>query len=397
MRGIATVLSFVVLLGCSWFGTSEEPEPNEDDGNGCNDPEPEPGPAPAACFIDSNVLGGSLHIWEGIRVELDRPVDEFDFSLVGPEGPVEGELSSDTANRTVSFEPDALLEPATDYLLQVDWTPREPICDPVALQIRTSDVGQKVDPADVEGRVYFIDPGRMYWPEPPGIGYFLGSMMDGLPLILGIDEVVTVTDDGRARLYGRLFLQTVCWPTGRIFEPVALWWDGAQAWAEPDDHPPETELSGGYLYDVEVSGWLAPGGTSVEGLSLRALVDTTPADAMVEDPYPGALCDQLGSNFAVPCVDCPEGPDGRCLWIAATGGQGLPIEEAPWNWPWVSTTFDDLVEEIGDAALDDPDCPEVLPIDCQFPSIEINCSADRLSGAFVLPLVLLALGCRRRR
>jgi len=150
------------------------------------------------------------------------------------------------------------------------------------------------------------------------------------------------------------------------------------------------------VWDVTVEGWFAPDGSSIEGLSIGAILDTTPADPLVEGGEPGALCGLAWEWVSYACIPCPDGSSDFCARVLVTGLTARPVEEvqSKW-WPWEATTFDDLIEEIGDVALADPDCPETFPADCEI-QVEI-CGGDRPDGAFVMPLVLLLLAPRGRR
>jgi len=337
-----------------------------------------------------------LHPWRPVELEFDRPIDDLELLLSGPAGAIDGTLSSDTPGRWWTFRPWELLETSTVHALEVAWR-TYPDSQPQTRSwgFTTTDLGEPVDPDGLAGRVFLVDPGEATFVSPPDVGAIIGLQLAGRPLVLGIDGVGPSDEDGLELLWGRLLWRSTCWPTGRYSEPTALWWDGARAWATPEDHPPSTVLSEGLVWDLEIDGWIAPEGRSIEGLRMGALVDTAPADALIEDGEPGAYCGVIEVTVGDLCEPCPDGSSEFCLGVEFVEARGLPLEEAaPEDWGLEATTFDGLVEELTALAEDDPECGEPPADDCHLPA---ECGGGQAAGVFALPGALLAIGHRRRR
>ncbi len=340
--------------------------------------------------------GGELDIWEDIRVEFDRPAEGVRIELWLPdEGSLSGVVDSDSTGRNWTFQPDELLRTSTEYAVQVAWdTWGDPTWGMHDYLFTTSDVGEPADPADAAGRVYVVDLEGARYLEPRGIAPLVVSLMDGEHLFVGVDGAPAVSPDGRRRVYARLFASTPCWPTGRVHEPVALWWDDPVAWGSPSDAPSQSGMSFGYLWDAEVSGYLAPGGGRIAGLSIAGVVDTSGGDELL-GVEPGATCELLWETAGIRCETCPDGSGTYCVPLEVDRVQALPIEEVEPPVGLQSTTVEALLAELEDRALDDPDCPEQVPADCSWPAL--GCSAARSRTALVFGLILLLLAPRRRR
>ncbi|MCA9572772.1 MAG: hypothetical protein KC656_33270, partial [Myxococcales bacterium] len=196
----------------------------------------------------------------------------------------------------VTFEPADFLLPNTSYTARLDWS-----CAPYEWTFTTSDIGTPtVDP--LVGRAWSLDLGAASWVQPFGVGPLIAQQITS-DLLVGVSanngttlDILATPDDGGGQ---DLCLETFSTNADFTNDPFFLY---AQ--------PQITTALGGTpitVYDVELSGAFSADGTTIEGGSLTALIDTRDLVPLVDpNGLPNSVC-QLVAVFGIACQACPTG------------------------------------------------------------------------------------------
>lgn len=308
----------------------------------CKDGEVEETAAPCGVEISKTApaAGNTNFYYRGdIRVTLTDADPTAEISVDGVTGT--STLADDS--KSLSFTPDAPLDPSTPYTFNVDYCGGNATVD-----FTTSSLGGAIaDPSSLSGNVYSLDlqADDVEIVIPAGVGSVLESYLE-IALLLEVESADASTlsmfgalgqeDDGEA--------QEFC-------DPTLPFPDADFTGAPYFQLGPQTTTISAAGYDVEIrdlfiSGTFASDGSYWGGGVLQGSVDTRPLVPLLEDCdadgstpetdddcEEGAIC-ELVEGFGVACEDCGDGSE-FCLEIKAIGLGGdavsTDLEEVPLN------------------------------------------------------------------
>jgi len=221
---------------------------------------------------------------------------------------VAGTTSWNDAGTTLTFTPDAPLNPSTQHTASVTHE-----CGDANVDWTTSDVGTAVD-VDLAGKAYSMDLTSGRFLQPEGIGALIQNYID-TDILMG----VTSADDTTIQMIGAVAngetpaAQDVCEPT---FDFPA-----ADFAANPffTVGPESTAITiQGYtvtITDLMISGAFSPDGSYVDGAVLAGSIDTRPLVPMLdENGGDDAIC-VLASSLGINCEECAEDGGMFCLTL----------------------------------------------------------------------------------
>ncbi len=250
-------------------------------------------------------------------------VKDSDSSVVTLAAPTWSESGKD-----VYFSAAAALEPSTAYTLNVTFSCTEG--EPSALKFTTGATGAPVVyEDDVATNKYALDLSTATIIEPAGVQSLLGSLLGQLEDAILVVPNGLEGDDlsffgGLATVTGGAVVQDEC--TATIDFPVAADFSENPYFviSAPDGITLSVSDISVTLLSLELSGAFAPGGTSVEGVSLAGSIDTRDIADLLGDELGGgdgddAVCVLLGqlTSGLVACEECPGGAGPYCLSLVA--------------------------------------------------------------------------------
>ncbi len=282
--------------------------------------------APCGVEISSTApaAGNSNFYYRGdIRVTLTDADSTAEISVDGVTGT--SALAED--NKSLSFTPDAPLDPSTAYTFTVDY------CGGSApVDFTTSSLGTAIDdPSSLTGSVFALDlqADDVEIVIPAGVGSVLESYLE-IALLLEVESA----DASTLQIFAALGSDS----DGEVQEfcdPTLPFPDADFTGAPYFQLGPQTTTISAAGLDVEIrdlfiSGTFAADGSYWGGGVLQGSVDTRPLVPLLEDCdfnestpetdddcEDGAIC-ELVEGFGVACEDCGDGTE-FCLEIKAIG------------------------------------------------------------------------------
>lgn len=240
---------------------------------------------------------------------------DIEFELSGPDpsatvsGPVSGVTTFSADGTTVTFTPDAPLDPVTDYTFVMTTC-----VGSFDLSFTTSQLGMPVtDVRSLARRTYgfALSEGRVVRPE--GVGSVLSAYMDQETL-LGVRRADETNLDVRfaPSLYGSAPPeQDTCAVTGDV-SGVDF---SEQPWFSAGALSIVLNIAGVPvpLDGMTFEGAFASDGSYIGGGVVSGTLDTRPLDPLLDDSgTPGAFC-AVAASFGETCEPCPEDGASYCL------------------------------------------------------------------------------------
>ena len=299
----------------------------------CTKDEGEETAAPCGVEISNTApaAGNSNFYYRGdIRVTLTDADDTAEISIDG----VTGTSTRADDNKSLSFTPDAPLDPSTGYTFNVDYCGGNP-----AIDFTTSSLGTAIaDPASLSGAVFALDlqADDVEIVIPAGVGSVLESYLE-IALLLEVESA----DASTLSMFGALG-QDADGEKQEFCDPTLPFPEADFTGAPYFQLGPQTTTISAAGYDVEIrdlfiSGTFASDGSYWGGGVLQGSVDTRPLVPLLEDCdsdgsttetdddcEEGAIC-ELVEGFGVACEDCGDGSE-FCLEIKAIGLGGDSVD-----------------------------------------------------------------------
>lgn len=297
-------------------------------------------PTPTTCEVVSNLspADGSTGVFVDTPVTVDvTGVDPtFDIDVTQGGTPVAG--SGSFSGNTFVWTPAVPLMPSTTYVVDATWCSGQ---QTFSTDFTTSAIGSPTDTFSLVDTTYEIDlsdPG-VVWVQPAGVGALLGSQLDGIPLLMGVQNatasnlevIVAIGAEGSNPPVQDECSETTTSSTDFASNPFF------------DDLELSFPLLGVPFGPLPLSGAFSPDGSTAV-LSLQGSIDTRPLVPLLA---PGGADDEICNlmlAFGVNCVTCPTGGD-FCLPMHI---ENLVAEELP------STV---LVEVDANDIANNPNCP----------------------------------------
>jgi len=250
-------------------------------------------------------------IADSISFELTAEDPSASISLSSADGDVAGSSSVDGA--TVTFTPDAMLVPSTEYTASLTYCGDT---NPVDVAFTTSDLGSAVSDS-LAGKTFAVDIGSGTFVQPPGVGALIGEVFSN-NILLGIKD----DQGGELAIRGALSIenemdQDMCTETLEEF-PAADF--SNNPFFEIPEGDVTLSVAGvtATIYGLNVSGVFSPDGSYFGGGELRGALDARDLVSVVgelglEVSSADEICD-LVAGFGVPCEPCADGED-YCVGI----------------------------------------------------------------------------------
>ena len=299
----------------------------------CNKDEVEETAEPCGVEISNTApaAGNSNFYYRGdIRVTLTDADPTAEISIDG----VTGTSTRAEDNKSLSFTPDAPLDPSTSYTFAVDYCGGN-----ASVDFTTSSLGTAIpDPSSLTGAVFALDlqADDVEIVIPAGVGSVLESYLE-IALLLEVESA----DSSTLQMFGALG-QDEDGEKQEFCDPTLPFPDADFSGAPYFQLGPQTTTISAAGYDVEIrdlfiSGTFASDGSYWGGGVLQGSVDTRPLVPLLEDCDPdgstpeteddceeGAIC-ELVEGFGVACEDCGDGSE-FCLEIKAIGLGGDSVD-----------------------------------------------------------------------
>jgi len=343
MRRFASIPLVFALIGTACTGPG--PGQNPDDGNDGEVPDcgavvinalPEPG--------DDDFFAGSL-----LFVQFDRAPDTASLILTGPDGVVDGDVTATNGDRVHWLVPDEDLQPLSDYVLAVDWTPTT--CGTLEIAFSTSAHGLPVDDADdLPSNTFELDLFSATIVQPPGVGPILQSLMVDTSILFRPLET-SAPAEGELHVVGALgdlgdgtLRQDLCsesfpftyGPDGLYGTPddAPATWNDPMLELGPTDFDLVVQEVPFTIQELELRGTFHPDLRDLKGGTFEGLIDTRPLAVLIDpNAGPNAMCELMEDTIGVSCEECGgDSPGLFCLTleardVVATRIEGLSLVE----------------------------------------------------------------------
>ena len=268
------------------------------------DMSPEPG-------ADDHFLSADLF------VVFNQAPDSVELSVAG----VTGATETSSNGRVVTFDPSNPLEPNTEYLWTITWSPS--IDSPIEIEFETGPHGDPVgDPDAIIGRAYQIDVANADFTEPAGVGAILGSQLDGMVFLMaatpessGSDmHVILAQGEESAGNVSQLPCVTTTYATAGPDQVIGTADDAPGDFDNPDitvgpvDLAFDAAIQGigiGTVNDVFMTSTFHPALDDLQGGIVEGTIDTRPlAPELDPDGDEDALCQLLEEVVGVEFRSC---------------------------------------------------------------------------------------------
>lgn len=260
------------------------------------------------------------------RFRLVRDRDGAEVPLAAPRWSPNG--------KDASFRALATLEPLAAHTLQV-WHACS--CgEPVPVRFTTSAVGEAVGIGALGSRSFALDLGAATFVQPPGVQSLLASLFRPLEGALVLQprpvDGALAWRVGWAHAGAEGWTQDVCAPTREL--PAAPFPDDPWFVGEaPDGLVLSMDGLGVRLRHLELTGAFLPDAAGLEGVELRAELDTRDliplfGDELGEAPGDDALCTLLAqfTSGLVACGACADDGEDRCLAVELVNVAGAATD-----------------------------------------------------------------------
>lgn len=208
--------------------------------------------------------------------------------------------ASTVAGATVTWAGDPLAPSAAYDAVLTD------ACGTVRITFRTGSTGEPAP--DVTGDTYELDLQSGRWIEPPDFGDVLPSLAAAYGLLVSVTEVT----DSSLSMFAAVTKEGVQNTCALTVPLVDASYDNPYFELTSAAFPVSLPADTMYITDFVVAGAFAPGGTSMDGVTVRGMIDTRPLALMLlgTDEACGTL-----SAFGVTCKACPDGSGDYCVAV----------------------------------------------------------------------------------
>ena len=270
---------------------------------------------------------------DDMRVRFSLPVDEFAYTVTGPDGevPVDLELGADRLEVTIDPLDDLL--PSTPYQVHMTWSPAASD-EGYAFSFSTGLSGLEVDPTALVQTVFLVDLAEGTWTQPAGVGAFVATQLGDWVLLMQVLEQsqlaledhpgMHILGAGAERPTDGGIVQSDCQAALRMTAGPDQLLDtdddvpGTLANPEFDFGPTRLEMmvNGNRVRidQTRVGGLFELDLASITGLSIAGVLDTRALDGMLGEPAEeGAVCELVWETAEIPCEECGDPPGLFCL------------------------------------------------------------------------------------
>jgi hypothetical protein len=273
--------------------------------------------APATCDV---TVGYTVPAPGATDAFYAAPV-EFHLSAPDPSAivisDVAGVQTTSDDGLVVTFTPTPALQPMTDYSFGLDYCHGEP-----TIGFRTSDYGAAVaDPAALVGRTFAIDLTTARFAAGDRVGDVARGFFDR-------DLLVHVIDSGDGFLVATIGIADA---TGTMQDDcartvqLALGFENPAFAVDLDELDFEAYAAGLAVYDLQVTGTIAPDGTALDGVAIATLVDVRDLAVALDIDGAQPLC-ELASSLGAECEACPTDGAVACVRLEADGIAGDAVD-----------------------------------------------------------------------
>jgi len=335
--------------GDSRDGDDDDSADDGDDDDSADDTVVIPGDLPLVVSTVPSVGATDFFFASNLQVEWDiAPEDaSFSLSLSEPNGallPGSTELSN--GGSLLTFDPDADLEPSSQYRVAVSWSSE---AGSLSFDFETGPYGEQLDGSAEQsliGRVFNLDLSGANFVQPPGVGPILQSQVGDVAILFTMTAESSFDAASQPGLHivgvmgeieGGQVSQDPCTETlGFTYGADAVFgtsddtpaeWDNPSMELGPTNLQLNLEGMPTTIENLVISGAFHPELDDMQGGVFQGLIDTRPLAPQL-DPEGGedSICQLVRETVGVDCVPCnDDGTEPFCLDIVAEDVPGLGI------------------------------------------------------------------------